>query len=401
VQAPDPNITIVGITATAKHTSVDKSYEIANHLGNVLATLSDRHVAVDEASYHSFTGGYVSSGPDGEADAFAPDVLSYSDYYPFGMQMPGRNASTGDYRYGFGGQEKDDEVSGSGNSYTAEFWQYDSRLGRRWNVDPVVKEHESPYAAFANSPMWIIDPTGADSTYVEQGENGTYNVVGGSVDDDHGIYLLDEDGKAGELIGYSATPESYYDSETKDFMGVIDPADNSHQKFVASYMGNGKSMGLFAYMYLATGGSPLDFKVTNGTDEAKYDKKLDYYRGGPLAETNNGLPIYASARDVGNMLAGYTAGIEGLSWAEARYGFDMLETKQWHGTVKTILMYPNALRVEESTSTQFGQALGYRLGRIAYDKARKEESSGATVTLWRTIINLHMITYEDFKVITQ
>lgn len=70
------------------------------------------------------------------------------------------------YAYGFQGQERDDEVSGSGNSYTAEFWQYDSRLGRRWNVDPVVKYHESPYASFANNPIWFVDPSGADTTHV-------------------------------------------------------------------------------------------------------------------------------------------------------------------------------------------------------------------------------------------
>ena len=33
--------------------------------------------------------------------------------------------------------EMDNEVNNiTGSSYTAEFWQYDSRLGRRWNVDP-------------------------------------------------------------------------------------------------------------------------------------------------------------------------------------------------------------------------------------------------------------------------
>ena len=47
------------------------------------------------------------------------------------------------YRFGFNGQEKDDEIFGStGTSYTAEFWQYDARIGRRWNVDPVDKPWE-------------------------------------------------------------------------------------------------------------------------------------------------------------------------------------------------------------------------------------------------------------------
>ena len=58
---------------------------------------------------------------------------------------------------------RDSEISGTGNSYTAEYWQYDSRLGRRWNVDPVVKPWESPYAAFANNPIRCTDRKGADT----------------------------------------------------------------------------------------------------------------------------------------------------------------------------------------------------------------------------------------------
>ncbi len=71
----------------------------------------------------------------------------------------------GDYRYGFQGQEKDDEIAGKGNNYTAEFWQYDSRLGRRWNIDPVVKSHRSPYDAFSNNPIIMIDPEGDDDFF--------------------------------------------------------------------------------------------------------------------------------------------------------------------------------------------------------------------------------------------
>ena len=71
--------------------------------------------------------------------------------------------SSGSYSYGFGGQEKSDEIKGSGNSYTAEFWEYDPRLGRRWNVDPVKKHYESSYASFGNNPIFLIDPKGADT----------------------------------------------------------------------------------------------------------------------------------------------------------------------------------------------------------------------------------------------
>jgi hypothetical protein len=81
--------------------------------------------------------------------------------------MPGRSFSAASgYRYGFNGQEKSTEIDAAGNSMTAEFWQYDARIGRRWNVDPVVKEYESPYATFANNPIWLVDKNGADSTPV-------------------------------------------------------------------------------------------------------------------------------------------------------------------------------------------------------------------------------------------
>jgi hypothetical protein len=67
----------------------------------------------------------------------------------------------GYYRYGFNGQEKSDEIKGSGNSYTAEFWEYDPRLGRRWNVDPIYKH--SPYEAFGGNPIIYADPMGLDT----------------------------------------------------------------------------------------------------------------------------------------------------------------------------------------------------------------------------------------------
>ena len=69
--------------------------------------------------------------------------------------------SIGDkYRFGFNGQEKVNELSGIGNHNTAEFWEYDTRLGRRWNVDPVDQVKISNYAAFENSPFIFTDQSG-------------------------------------------------------------------------------------------------------------------------------------------------------------------------------------------------------------------------------------------------
>jgi RHS repeat-associated protein len=125
----------------------NKLFEMSNHLGNVLTVINDIKVPYDN---------------NGDV-AYYATIVSTADYSPFGVQLDGRTESAETYRYGFNGQEKDDEVYGAGNSTTAEFWQYDSRLGRRWNRDPVFKEFESPYAAFANNPIWFRDPNGADT----------------------------------------------------------------------------------------------------------------------------------------------------------------------------------------------------------------------------------------------
>ena len=75
--------------------------------------------------------------------------------------MPDRDWSTeSGYRFGFNGQEQDDEVAGNGNSYTAEFWQYDSRLARRWQPDPKPSSEFSEYAVLRCNPVLFRDVLG-------------------------------------------------------------------------------------------------------------------------------------------------------------------------------------------------------------------------------------------------
>ena len=61
------------------------------------------------------------------------------------------------YRYGFNTQEKDDEVYGKGNLNTAMFWEYDTRLGRRWNLDPKPRIGISDYSVMDGNPIIHID----------------------------------------------------------------------------------------------------------------------------------------------------------------------------------------------------------------------------------------------------
>ena len=65
-----------------------KQYELTNHLGNVLSTISDKKFAVDV-------------GNNGTIDYFSPAVLSQNDYYPGGMLMPERTFSSDNYRFGY------------------------------------------------------------------------------------------------------------------------------------------------------------------------------------------------------------------------------------------------------------------------------------------------------------
>ena len=76
------------------------------------------------------------------------------------MQMSGREFSQSNtsYRYSINGQEKTPEIAP--NTTTALYWEYDSRIGRRWNLDPKLNVAISPYATFENNPIWYKDPLG-------------------------------------------------------------------------------------------------------------------------------------------------------------------------------------------------------------------------------------------------
>ena len=78
--------------------------------------------------------------------------MMINDYYPFGMLVPNRNYQSPSYRYGFQGQEKDDEVKGNGNSLNYKFRMHDPRVGRFFAIDPLTKKYPfySPYSFSGN-----------------------------------------------------------------------------------------------------------------------------------------------------------------------------------------------------------------------------------------------------------
>jgi RHS repeat-associated protein len=104
----------------------------------------------------------VSISRANEQESYFMAVIEEShDYHEFGMEMAGRGFS-GSYRFGYQGSEKDNEVSGDGNSYTTEFRQLDPRLGRWFSVDPWEQKYPyiSPYASMHNNPINLTDVRG-------------------------------------------------------------------------------------------------------------------------------------------------------------------------------------------------------------------------------------------------
>ncbi|MFZ1694593.1 MAG: RHS repeat-associated core domain-containing protein, partial [Flavobacteriales bacterium] len=81
-------------------------------------------------------------------------------YEPFGSLLPGRNYSSDAYRFGFQGQEKDDEMHGAtGTSINYKYRMHDPRIGRFLSIDPLAAKypHNSPYAFSENRVIDAIE----------------------------------------------------------------------------------------------------------------------------------------------------------------------------------------------------------------------------------------------------
>lgn len=131
---------------------VGRRYELTNHLGNVLATIKDEKQQIEK---------------NGAIDYFEPIITSAQDYYPFGMPMPNRTyslSSGSKYRFGFNGQEKDDEVYGEGNLVNFGARIHDTRIGRWFSVDKHAINYPflSVYSYVNNNPIKNIEIDGKD-----------------------------------------------------------------------------------------------------------------------------------------------------------------------------------------------------------------------------------------------
>jgi RHS repeat-associated protein len=132
--------------ASATYTLVAgaKSYELSNHLGNVMAVISDRG-----------------------------ELQSAQDYFPFGMAMPGRSTDA-KHRYGFNGKETDPET---GIQDYGMRW-YLPNIARFPSVDPITKKYPelTPYQFASNTPIMAIDLDGLEHLIITDQVTGKAHV---------------------------------------------------------------------------------------------------------------------------------------------------------------------------------------------------------------------------------
>ncbi|MEO6315863.1 MAG: RHS repeat-associated core domain-containing protein [Chitinophagaceae bacterium] len=148
-----------------------KLFELANHLGNVVAVISDKKIAVATAGDPLLT------------DHYAAELINANDYTPFGMQMVGRSfkLSSSAYRYGFNGKENDNELKGEGNQQDYGMRIYDPRLGRFLSVDPITAKYPelTPYQFSSNNPVSGVDMDGLE--WSPAGKVGIFSIDGTAV----------------------------------------------------------------------------------------------------------------------------------------------------------------------------------------------------------------------------
>ena len=111
---------------------------------------------------------------------------TYTDY-PYGMLMPGRSnplnmVDADGHRYGFQGQELDDEIKGvRGASVNYKYRMHDPRTGRFFAVDPLASEyaHYTPYSFSGNKVINSVELEGLEEFLIirENVDASTYRLT--------------------------------------------------------------------------------------------------------------------------------------------------------------------------------------------------------------------------------
>jgi hypothetical protein len=220
---------------------------------------------------------------------FVAEVVTAQDYYSGGMMMPGRKYQAGStpYRYGFGGHEKDNEVKGEGNHLAFGDYGLDTRIGRRWNVEPLIEKYPSfsSYLVFGNNPILNADPDGKDIIVLAHGYRedpagdhkvGHQAVLIGNEKDGWKFYSYDYD--KGENKGSDANSANNIYTSGQYFKSLDEFAKSEYNTFKDDYDDgkgletshkdkDGKVLQRFTSAFQITTSAETDEKMKEGAEK--------------------------------------------------------------------------------------------------------------------------------------
>jgi RHS repeat-associated protein len=249
----------------------NKFFELSNHLGNVLVTVSDRKFGQNPVNnlYTSFTA----------------DVVSATDYAPFGMQMVGRTfdaAGSTAYRYGFNGKENDSEVKGEGNQQDYGMRIYDPRLGKFLSVDPLMKDYpwNSTYAFAENDVIRSIDLDGLEKYILNT--NKVLNVISNQYETVRHLYINPNESQHNRgLIGYYGTDNKMTIINDPNLLSDF---DKKVYEYAVESMRDTRITGGSIRL---TSSDDIKLKVTEKQKEVLKDKPKPKVSEKPLAESSS------------------------------------------------------------------------------------------------------------------
>ncbi len=237
-------------------------------------------------------------------------------------------------------QQDTDGEWGQLTHYDYGFRIYNPGIARFLSVDPLTKDYAawSPYNYVMGNPISLIDPDGRSVESTHTDKNG--NVLAVYDDGDNRVYRHNDiespdlwhgnllnvnmDQKDVTKMGETLIWDSFYNHEAGRPFGKIDFSSfdaasefSSFSDKIAAYHKNHDEVQTIIHYMKNAGTSTLksieiyDYK-SRGGEHLQGEALLNYrYRGSQMERG-----IFVSARDVGNMEAGYIAGVFGIGKLE-------------------------------------------------------------------------------------
>lgn len=341
-----------------------RKYFITDHLGSVRATINR----------------------DG-------NVLGYDDYYPFGLSMPGRSANTANPNdlYKFTGHERDEEAGLTLDYMNAR--NYDPITGRFLQIDPLVDQFPSlnPYHYVYNNPLGFTDPTGmAPMGYGmnnEQNYSGV-NVMNGKdlgsthTDEEGNVVAVYDDGDTGVYSHTGSASEIQTKTEACNTSGDTScGGTNQGETYTIDALevgdivkfGSDEATELFLtalYKHISVNDELNDplmasvFALTEYMSNAGNTGSYDIKHGRDPITATMLFGKYVTYRQAGNMLAGFVAAHNGLSFDATMKGFgafQMSGNRIGLNMVTNFIFNPGAPNYGERPKSSQYQQIGYRL----------------------------------------